>query len=675
MTHWQVGRFAFDANTRRLQGAGVDVVLEPKSAALLAYFCMHPQRDIDRDELLKNVWHGQIVADNSINRVVVLLRKALQDDDKARRYIATVPKLGYRMIADVAAIPAGASSLPSQGGRTRSNNTARIALVAAVVLCAVALLLLWKPRVATESARTSLSVMPLSRLALAQSSADLASDGETLLYTASDGQRNAIFQVSGELSEPMPISAPDGDADFAKWAHGEDFAVYQYYAQGRCEFHRVDRARFTTRTAHVLYECVPGSYSELSLSPDDATLYFVERATAASPYAVYALDLAGKTKRRLSQPVAQGYGNHYVDVHPRTGALLLLSDHAPGKTSIYQLDAASDSFVLLRRFDYSLDSAIWSHRDGFVVHPSRHPSYQLLETLLGNGDSRVIVSDSRRISGPRRIVRSDSGVGDYLFTSYLYNRDIEMQEYPAARFNSAVMDYLPAISHARHQLAFVSKRSGDSQIWIRDFRDGSLRSIEPPDVGRRFLDLRWSPDDEHLLANTNSGILVYSMTDDAFVHSIAPSMPAYAVRWHDAQTLSFSYYEDRRWRAYLYPLGTAQPVALDERWAFSARNDQQQIYLDQALVTYRDGVELKGLDSCAYPLWRAQLRYQLDGADIYCHAADAATDLLRFKSDLSVTRLTDVVDRYEFFSVRQGQIARTRVVSANSDIMRTRHQD
>jgi DNA-binding winged helix-turn-helix (wHTH) protein len=673
MTQWRVGRFEFDANTRRLRGDDGDVLLEPKTAALLAYFCQHPQRDIDRDELLKNVWHGQVVADNSINRVVVLLRKALQDDDKARRYIATVPKLGYRMIAQVAAHPVEGSEPIDRESTSRARLIRYLAGVAAVGLAVS--VLVWALRPEPDITSTAPSVRPLSRLAVAQSSADLARDGETLLYTASDGERNVIFQIAGPFAEPVPVSAPDGSADFAKWSYGEDFIVYQFRTQNRCEFHRVNRSELQARTASVLYECAPGSYSELSLSPDDGTLYFVERDSATSPYAVYALDLAGKTKRRLSQPVARGYGNHYVDVHPRSGALLLLSDHAPGKTSIYKLDVASNSFVLHRRLDYSLDSAIWSHRDGFVVHPSRHPSYQLLETSLDEGVSSVIVSDSRRISGPRRIINADGAGSDYLFTSYLYNRDIEMQEYPAARFNSAVMDYLPAISHARHQLAFISKRSGDSQIWIRDFRDGSLRSIEPPDTGRRFLDLRWSPNDGRLLANTNSGILIYSMREEAFVHIVSLPLPAHAVRWHDARTLSFSHFEDRRWQAYLYSLDTEEAITLDERWAFSARNDQQQIYLDQSLATYRDGEVLEELERCAHPVWRAQLRYQLDGADIYCHAGDVSSDLLRFGPDMSMSRVEDAVERYEFFSVRHGQIASTRVVSAYSDIMRTRRPD
>ena len=62
----------FDADKRTLLVDQETVILEPKAAALLAYFCQNPNKHISRDELIEQVWHGQIVSDNAINRVVVV---------------------------------------------------------------------------------------------------------------------------------------------------------------------------------------------------------------------------------------------------------------------------------------------------------------------------------------------------------------------------------------------------------------------------------------------------------------------------------------------------------------------------------------------------------------------------------------------------------------------------
>ena len=671
MTYWQVGEFFFDADTHRLSGNGAGASLEPKVSALLAYFCRHPGRNIDRTELIDAVWHGQIVTDNSISRAVALLRKALRDDGETRRYITTVPKLGYRLIADVRiAEKASAAAVRPPNAR------ASIWLVVATAGLAGALAVysLTRPD-AVGDRPAAADIVPLSRLAVTQSNADLARDGRGLVYTASDRSGSVVFFAAGPDAEPQAISAPNGEANFASWSHDDAFVVYQFTAGERCEFHRIERDQFAARTADVIYECLPGSYSELSLSPDSKTLYFLERVTPFAPYAVHALDMERGVKRRLSQPVATGYGNHFVDVHPATGELLLLSDHEPGKTSVYGLDAASDSYALLRSFDYGLDSAIWSQRDGYMVHPSRHPSYQLLESPLDGGDSRVLVSDSRRISGPRRIDGPAATPVDYLFTSYLYNRDIDVVDVDTDPLNSAVMDYLPALSRSGDRLAFISKRSGDSQIWIKDFQDGGLTTVKPPEPGRRFHELAWSPNGDLLLASTSTGVLVLSVAEQAYSHNIALELPAYGTSWFDDETLAFSHYEGGRWRAYHVRLASGEVVALDERWAFSVGNTEQQVFLDQELLPFRDGVQLGSLSACANPLWRYQLRYRLDGRDLYCHALDAPDDLLRFDAAMQATRLPNAVPRFEFFSVSGGRVASSRVASAHSDIMRIRSRN
>ncbi|MEM9533947.1 MAG: hypothetical protein AAGA23_23740, partial [Pseudomonadota bacterium] len=184
-------------------------------------------------------------------------------------------------------------------------------------------------------------------------------------------------------------------------------------------------------------------------------------------------------------------------------------------------------------------------------------------------------------------------------------------------------------------------------------------------------DLAWSADDRQLLASTNTGILVYDLDEGAFVHDVALSAPVYGVHWADEQTLAFSQYENDQWRAYLWRLDQGEAKSLAARWAFSLQNGQQQIFFDQELVPFRDGRELTVLQQCVHSLWRYQLRLHLDGTDLYCHAADTANDLLRLDAELNVDRLPDSVHRFEFFSVRGGRIASSRVASSHSDIMRT----
>jgi transcriptional activator of cad operon len=71
------------------------------------------------DELLDRVWSGVVVTPDSVYQAVASLRRLLGDDPKRSSYIATVPRLGYRMVATVApwSDPRIAAASSSQNSR------------------------------------------------------------------------------------------------------------------------------------------------------------------------------------------------------------------------------------------------------------------------------------------------------------------------------------------------------------------------------------------------------------------------------------------------------------------------------------------------------------------------------------------------------------------------------
>lgn len=68
---------------------------------LLRELAQHPGETVSIDELLDRVWAGVVVTPDSVYQAVATLRRLLGDDPKRPRYIATVPRLGYRLIAPV----------------------------------------------------------------------------------------------------------------------------------------------------------------------------------------------------------------------------------------------------------------------------------------------------------------------------------------------------------------------------------------------------------------------------------------------------------------------------------------------------------------------------------------------------------------------------------------------
>lgn len=77
------------------------VVLEPRPMAVLAEFCRRSNEVLTADALLEACWPAQAHGDNPVHKVIAGLRRALQDSASEPRYIETIRKQGYRVIAPI----------------------------------------------------------------------------------------------------------------------------------------------------------------------------------------------------------------------------------------------------------------------------------------------------------------------------------------------------------------------------------------------------------------------------------------------------------------------------------------------------------------------------------------------------------------------------------------------
>src|SRR5690606_18914264 len=80
---------------------GRPVAVEPRVLEVLAYLLLHRGRVVPREELVARVWRGTCVSDDAVKRTIREARRALGDDARQPRFIATVHGRGYRFLAEV----------------------------------------------------------------------------------------------------------------------------------------------------------------------------------------------------------------------------------------------------------------------------------------------------------------------------------------------------------------------------------------------------------------------------------------------------------------------------------------------------------------------------------------------------------------------------------------------
>ena len=98
---YRFGGFSLDTGRFELVFDGDIVPVEPQALKLIAYLIENRDRAVSRDELQQHLWGARIVSDNALSVCVKTARTALGDDGRRQSLIRTVPRVGYRFIADV----------------------------------------------------------------------------------------------------------------------------------------------------------------------------------------------------------------------------------------------------------------------------------------------------------------------------------------------------------------------------------------------------------------------------------------------------------------------------------------------------------------------------------------------------------------------------------------------
>jgi DNA-binding winged helix-turn-helix (wHTH) protein/tetratricopeptide (TPR) repeat protein len=153
LTDFIVGEWIVAPSRNVLVSGEEEVRVEPRVMDLLVELAGRGHQSVSKEELIERIWKGRFVTDDVLTVTVYALRRALRDDARRPRYIETVSRRGYRLIAPVQPImpPAPVLAAPpavaavaddvaeTVGNRAESTGrrTSRPAAIAAIVSIAI----------------------------------------------------------------------------------------------------------------------------------------------------------------------------------------------------------------------------------------------------------------------------------------------------------------------------------------------------------------------------------------------------------------------------------------------------------------------------------------------------------------------------------------------------------
>ena len=168
------------------------IKLEPRMMRLLCRLAARPGEVVSLNELLDHVWPGVVVSQSSVYQAVANLRRQLGDAEEDPKYIATVPRKGYRLVAEVS------PEAPPAGTRLRRRSFLFAGVAAAALVVVAALVMRFGGGAPDANALPTIAVLPFSDLSAdASNEAFCAGLTEELLNSLA---RVPALRVVGRIS-------------------------------------------------------------------------------------------------------------------------------------------------------------------------------------------------------------------------------------------------------------------------------------------------------------------------------------------------------------------------------------------------------------------------------------------------------------------------------------------
>jgi TolB-like protein/DNA-binding winged helix-turn-helix (wHTH) protein len=98
---YRIGDLLLDAGTKEVTRNGALIPIPRLSFNLLLSLARHAPNVVSTEQLEKEVWTGLVINRGTVNKRVLLLRKALREEEGGRPYIAVIRGSGYRLVAQV----------------------------------------------------------------------------------------------------------------------------------------------------------------------------------------------------------------------------------------------------------------------------------------------------------------------------------------------------------------------------------------------------------------------------------------------------------------------------------------------------------------------------------------------------------------------------------------------
>ncbi len=515
---YEFGGFRIDSGDRVLLRGNDVIPLTPKAFDLLLMLVENASHVLSKDELMKQIWPDSFVEEANLSHHIFALRKALGEEKNGAKFIETIPRRGYRFVANVNEVqdemgdilvtehtrshiiieeeqefPAPATLVKTTevipqgrlGGEGEEINSKWRARIILPVMVGLALLIgggvwmLWF-RLEAKPTLPPMTMVSLTTFPDDEFDPALSPDGRLIAFAWTGGSGGSdinIYVKQVDAGAPVQLTytkecrngsiawSPDGRfIAFARQAKDETKSgVFIIPALGGTE-----------RKLHTTPRAIG-----LSWSMDGKLIAFPDKSSPGEPYSILLIAVETFDLRRLTSPPAGIFGDTTPAFSPDSHYLAFVRQSGDMLTSELYLEAVNGGELKQLTFDNRRIIGFDWTADGkdLILSSNRTGSFNLWRISASGGELHPMSVGLENALDP-----SISRQGDRLaYTQILADKNIYKIELRNTKSHPAVLlkgiassrvDRNPKLFADGKRLVFESNRTGSYEIWVAD-SDGS----------------------------------------------------------------------------------------------------------------------------------------------------------------------------------------------------------